>query len=213
MSNDETEPTPVMIDDVPKSTPINESDVDYSLNHIDPTLKVLRIAAGWELREFDGENIDVDLSCFLLGSDGETREDSDFIFYNNLQGAELAVRHLGDNRTGFGERDDEAILIDLTALPYDIFRIVFTVSIYMADERKQDFSMVEDAFVRAVNEDTERELARDDMAEKFAGNTAVKFCELERQGNEWMFRKIHEPIDGGLKEIAEQYGLLITTIG
>lgn len=213
MTNETETPTPIMMDETPKDVPINETDVDYSLNHIDPTLKTLRIAAGWDLKEFDGENIDVDLSCFLLNKDGQTREDSDFVFYNNLQGAELAVRHLGDNRTGFGERDDEAILIDLTALPYDVFRIVFTVSIYMADERKQDFSMVENAFVRAVNEDSERELARDDMGEKFAGNTAVRFCEIERIGNEWMFRKIHEPVDGGLKEIAEGYGLLITTIG
>lgn len=202
-----------MMDDRKPNNPIKEDDVDYNLNQIDPTLKVLRIAAGWDLREFDGENIDVDLSCFLLGKDDKTREDSDFIFYNNLQGAELAVRHLGDNRTGFGERDDEAILIDLHALPYDVFRIVFCVSIYMADERQQDFSMVENSFVRAVNENTEKELARDDMAEKFSKNTAVQFCELERLGNEWAFRKIHKPIDGGLKEIAEGYGLLITTIG
>lgn len=193
--------------------PIKEDDIFYDLNQIDPTLKTLRIAAGWDLREFDGENIDVDLSCFILGKDGKTREDSDFIFYNNLQGAELAVKHLGDNRTGFGERDDEAILINLSALPFDVYKIVFTVSIYMADERDQTFTMVENAFVRAVNENTEKELARDDMAEKFADATAVRFCELERVGTNWHFRKIHEPANGGLKEIAEGYDLLITTIG
>ena len=193
--------------------PIKEDDIFYNLNEIDPTLKTLRIAAGWDLREFDGENIDVDLSCFLLGKDGKTREDSDFIFYNNLQGAELAVRHLGDNRTGFGERDDEAILIDLSALPFDIYRIVFSISIYMADERTQTFKMVENAFVRAVNEDSEKELAREDMSEKFGENTAVRFCEVERVGTEWHFRKLYQPAEQGLKEIAEGYDLLITTIG
>jgi len=193
--------------------PIKEDDIDYNLNKIDPTIRTLRIAAGWDLKEFDGENIDVDLSCFLLDKNNKTREDSDFIFYNNLQGAELAARHLGDNRTGFGERDDEAILIDLTALPFDIYRIVFSVSIYLADERNQDFTMVENSFVRVVNEETEKELARDDMAEKFAEATAVRFCELERQGSEWIFRKIHQPAEKGLKEIAEDYDLLITTIG
>jgi tellurium resistance protein TerD len=193
--------------------PIKEDDIDYNLNKIDPTIRTLRIAAGWDLKEFDGENIDVDLSCFLLDKNDKTREDSDFIFYNNLQGAELAARHLGDNRTGFGERDDEAILIDLTALPFDIYRIVFSVSIYLADERNQDFTMVENSFVRIVNEETEKELARDDMAEKFAEATAVRFCELERQGSEWIFRKIHQHAEKGLKEIAEDYDLLITTIG
>jgi tellurium resistance protein TerD len=202
-----------MMDDNTPDAPISEDDVFYDLKNIDPTLKVLRIAAGWDLREFDGENIDVDLSCFLLGKDGETREDSDFVFYNNLQGAELAVKHLGDNRTGFGERDDEAILIDLSALPYDVFRIVFVISIYMADERNQTFTMVENAFVRAVNEGTEKELAREDMSEKYGENTAVRFCEIERVGNDWHFRKLNKPAAGGLKEIAEGYGILITTIG
>lgn len=195
------------------TTPIKEDDVDYNLNKIDPTIRTLRVAAGWDLKEFDGENIDVDLSCFLLGKDNKTREDADFIFYNNLQGAELAVRHLGDNRTGFGERDDEAILVDLTALPFDVYRIVFSISIYLADERNQNFTMVENAFVRVVNEETEKELARDDMVEKFGECTAVRFCELERQGSEWVFRKIHQPASHGLKEIAEGYDLLITTIG
>lgn len=196
-----------------RNAPIKEDDIGYNLNEIDPTLRILRVAAGWDLREFDGENIDVDLSCFLLGKDDKTREDSDFVFYNNLQGAELAVKHLGDNRTGFGERDDEALLIDLAALPYNVYRIVFSISIYMADERNHTFSMVENAFVRVVNEETERELARDDMNEKFGDNTALRFCELERVGSQWVFKKIHEPATGGLKEIAEGYGLLITTIG
>lgn len=193
--------------------PIKEDNIAYNLNQIDPTLRILRVAAGWDLKEYDGENIDVDLSCFVLGKDGHTREDSDFVFYNNLNGVELAVKHLGDNRTGFGARDDEAILIDLQALPYDVYRIVFVLSIYMADERDHTFALVEDAFVRAVNEETERELARDDMAEKFGDNTAVRFCEIERLGTEWHFRKLYEPVTGGLKEIAEGYGLLITTIG
>lgn len=193
--------------------PIQEDEISYNLNEIDPTLKILRIAAGWDLREYDGENIDVDLSAFVLGKDGQTREDADFVFYNNLNGVELAVKHLGDNRTGFGDRDDEAILIDLNALPYDVYRIVFVISIYMADERDHTFEMVENAFVRAVNEETERELARDDMSEKFHENTAVRFCEVERVGTEWHFRKLYKPAAGGLKEIAEGYGLLITTIG
>ena len=65
--------------------PIKEDDVFYDLNQIDPTLKTLRIAAGWDLREFDGENIDVDLSCFILGKDGKTREDSDLSFITTFR--------------------------------------------------------------------------------------------------------------------------------
>ena len=185
---------------------INLTEEDYGV-------KVLRVAAGWDLKEFDGENIDVDLSCFILDKDGQTREDGDFVFYNNLKSSDLAIRHLGDNRDGFGERDDEAIIVDLSNLAYNIYKVVFVASIYNADERKQDFTHVDNAFVRVVNEDTEQELARDDMEDKFQDTTAVKFCELERVGSQWHFRKLHEPLRNGLREAAESYGCLVSSIG
>lgn len=188
-------------------------DRTINLSEKDMTVKTLRVAAGWDLKEFDGENIDVDLSCFILDKDGQTREDGDFVFYNNLKSPDLAVRHLGDNRDGFGERDDEAIIVNIAALAYNVYKIVFVASIYLADERSQNFTHVSNAFVRVVNEDTEEELARDDMEEKFETATAVKFCELERIGSEWHFTKIHEPLEKGLKEAAESYGCIIASIG
>ena len=190
------------------------NDQDYiNLTEKDHAVKLLRVAAGWDLKVFDGENIDVDLSCFILNKDGVTVEDTDFVFYNNLKSADLAVRHLGDNRDGFGEKDDEAIIIDLSALSFNVYKIVFAASIYLADERDQNFTMVDNAFIRIANEETEEELVRDDMAEKFDTATAVKFAELERVGAEWHFRPIHEPTEGGLKSIAEQYDLIIASIG
>ena len=184
-----------------------------SLNEIDPTIKILRVAAGWDLKEYDGENIDVDLSCFLLNKDGQTREDPDFVFYNNLKSGDLSVRHLGDNRDGMGELDDEAIIVDLTALSFEVQKIVFVVSIYLADENNQNFSHVDNSFVRIVNEETDTELTRDEMSEEFGDATAVQYCELERIGSDWYFRKIHTALDGGLKQAAESYGCIITTIG
>jgi tellurium resistance protein TerD len=193
---------------------MTKDDQDFiNLNEQDGTVKILRVAAGWDLKEFDGENIDVDLSCFLLDKNGQTREDSDFVFYNNLKSADLAVRHLGDNRDGMGETDDEAIIVDISALSYDIYKIVFIASIYMADERDQDFTRVENSFVRVVNEENDVEMARDDMTEVFKDKNGVVFCELERVGTEWHFRKIHAPLAGGLKEAAESYGCIIASIG
>jgi len=192
----------------------DHNDVDFvNLSEKDATVKTLRVAAGWDLKQYDGENIDVDLSCFLLDKDNQTREDGDFVFYNNLKSADLSVRHLGDNRDGMGERDDEAIIVDISALSFEVYKIVFVISIYMADSRNQDFTHVENSFVRIVNEDTDQELARDDMTETFDQATAVEFCEIERIGMEWHFRKIHRPLTAGLKQAAEDYGCIIASIG
>ena len=184
-----------------------------NLNQKDATIRILRVAGGWDLKSYEGENIDVDLSCFLLDKDGQTREDPDFVFYNNLKSADMSVRHMGDNRDGMGAEDDEAIIVDVSSLSYDIYKIVFVASIYLADERNQNFTHVDNAFIRVINEETEEELTRDDMQQRFETATAVKFCELERLGSDWYFKEIHEPAEGGLKQIAEEYGCLIASIG
>lgn len=191
----------------------DNQDDTINLNEADRTVKKLRIAAGWDLKQFEGESIDVDLSCFLLDKDGKTKEDSDFVFYNNLKSADLSVRHQGDNIVDIGDRDDEVIIVDIAALPYNIYKIVFTISIYMADERDHTFKQVENAFIRVVNEDTNQEITRDDMEENFGEATAVKFCEIERVGTDWHLRSVKEPTQGGLKEIAEGYDCIIASIG
>jgi hypothetical protein len=68
--------------------PIDKDNDSINLMEKDATVKILRVAAGWDLKEYDGENIDVDLSCFILGKDGQTRMDEDFVFYNNLKSVE-----------------------------------------------------------------------------------------------------------------------------
>jgi len=191
----------------------NDDNEPINLNEKDGTVKLLRVAAGWDLKAYDGENIDVDLSCFLLDRDDKTTDDTDFIFYNNLKSADIAVRHTGDNRDGLGPNDDESILIDISSLGFYVFKIVFVVSIYMADQSNHSFKQVDNAFVRVVNDETDEEFARVDMAASYGDATAVRFCQIERIGSEWHFSILNQPTEGGLKAIAEDYGCLIASIG
>jgi len=187
---------------------------NINITEQDRAMKTMRVAAGWDIKSFAGEdNADVDLSCFLLGADGQTREDPDFVFYNNLMSGDMSVRHVGNNRDGLGEEDNQAIVIDTNSLSYEVYKIVFVVSIYMADSKSHSFSHVENAFIRVVNEELNTEILREDMTDNFANATAVEFCELERVGSDWYFQKTYVPATGGLKEIAEKYGCLISGIG
>lgn len=182
----------------------------YDLTTDRPQLKNVMVGAGWRPDMYEGgQEIDVDLSCFLLNPMDLTREDEDFIFYNNTESEANGVRHKGDNRTGAGEGDDEIIFIDLSKVDYEISTIVFVASIYEGAQRDQDFSQVKDAYIRIYDEDNKEELMRFDLAEDFAGEQAVKIGALERMGNSWSFKAIGEPIKGGLGKIAEQYGLMI----
>jgi len=97
-----------------------------------PTMKKMTIGLGWDVRVTDGAAFDLDASAFLLSASGKVRSDADFIFYNQNKSADGSVMHSGDNRTGEGEGDDEAINVDLAAVPADVEKIAVCVTIHDA---------------------------------------------------------------------------------
>ncbi|MCB1539018.1 MAG: TerD family protein [Rhodospirillales bacterium] len=190
---------------------------DINLSAMDAGLKKLIFGCGWEFPAIDTEKPDVDLCCFLLGRDGITREDEDFIFYNNMQGAELAVKHLGDNRPDIegpvdGGGDNEAVMVDLTNLSFDVWRIVFVAAIYQGNDRDQSFSQIKALTARVENADSGAELHRIVIpGTRVPDATAVKIAELYREGVQWHIHPLCEPALGGLAEIARAYGLQISS--
>lgn len=180
---------------------------NVSLSKEDPGIESVLVGLGWDARSTDGQDFDLDASCFMLGADGKVRSDSDFIFYNNLKSTDGAVEHTGDNRTGAGEGDDEAINVDLFKVPADVSKLVFAVTIHEAETRKQNFGQVSNAFIRIVNRKTNKEVARFDLSEDASTNTAMIFGELYRHNNEWKFRAIGQGYDGGLGPLARSMGV------
>ena len=180
---------------------------NLSLSKEAPGMTKVLVGLGWDARSTDGQDFDLDASAFLLKADGKVRADSDFIFYNQLKSVDGSVEHTGDNRTGEGDGDDEAIKVDLSKVPADIDRIAFTVTIHEAETRKQNFGQVRGAFIRIVNQDNNSEVARYDLAEDASTETAMIFAELYRNGAEWKFRAVGQGFAGGLKPLAESYGL------
>jgi tellurium resistance protein TerD len=172
-----------------------------------PGLARVIIGLGWDPRATDGAVFDLDGSAFLLRADGKVRGDTDFIFYNNLVSADGSVEHTGDNRTGVGEGDDERLLIDLARVPREIEKIAVAVTIHEAEQRHQNFGMVGRAFIRCLNADGEREIARYDLSEDSSTETAMIFGELYRSGTEWKFRAVGQGYHGGLGPLARAYGV------
>jgi len=175
-----------------------------------PELKEIVIGAGWDIKMFEENPVDVDLSCFLLNKDDQTREDADFVFYNNDKGSNGAVRYMGDSRNGAGDGDDESIIIDLNSLPFDVMKVTFTLTIHEAAEKGHEFSRVRNMYMRIVNAYDDNEILRYRMSEEeFSGKTGIKVAELVREGPKWFLNVVGEPIPGGLASIATKYGLII----
>ena len=182
---------------------------NVSLSKEAPGLKAVTVGLGWDERATDGSEFDLDASVFVCGADGKVRSDADFIFYNNLKGANGTVEHMGDNRSGAGEGDDEQVKVDLENLPADVSKLVFAVTIHDAEARNQNFGMVANAFIRVVNQAGETEIVRYDLSEDFSLETAMIFGELYRHNTEWKFKAIGQGFAGGLGPLAKTHGVNI----
>ena len=180
---------------------------NVSLSKEAPGLRAVVVGLGWDTRATDGADYDLDASLFMLTAEGRVRADSDFIFYNNLTSTDGSVEHTGDNLTGEGEGDDEQIKVNLSAVPADVEKIVFPVSIYDADNRQQSFGQVRNAFIRVVNQANQQEIARYDLSEDASTETAMVFGELYRNGSDWKFRAVGQGYASGLRGIATDYGV------
>jgi len=182
---------------------------EINLTKLDPTIRDITVGVGWSLKNFEGEPVDVDASVFLLDKNDKTRQDEDFVFYNNLTGREGAVKHLGDSRTGAGDGDDEKILIDLMALPFEVIKIAFVLSIYDLDMNANNFTMVKNMYFRVVNNETGLESFRFELDDDMGDTTGLYIGYLDRMGSEWVYRAMGEPIQGGLVKAASEYGIVV----
>ena len=173
-----------------------------------PGLKKVVVGLGWDVNQFDtGGDFDLDAAAFLLADTGKITKSEDFVFYGNLKHPSGSVEHMGDNRTGAGEGDDEQIRIDLSRVPENLTKIAFTATIYEPEQRRQNFGQVNNAFIRIYNEETGEELLRYDLGEDFSIETAVVFGELYKNNGEWKFNAIGSGYQGGLAALCANFGV------
>jgi tellurium resistance protein TerD len=180
---------------------------NVSLTKAAPNLTAVTVGLGWDVRTTTGADFDLDASALLTNAEGKVATDGNFVFFNNLKSPDGSVEHTGDNLTGEGEGDDEAIKVNLAAVPADVERIVFPVSIYDAESRQQTFGQVRNAFIRVINQADNAELARYDLSEDASTETAMVFGELYRSNAEWKFRAIGQGYASGLRGIAQDFGV------
>lgn len=137
-------------------------------------------------------NIDCDASAILLDENGRLTKEKNVVFFANLKSPDGSVQHSGDNLTGEGDGDDEQIQVDLSRVPADVHRIVFVVNIYDCVNRKQDFGMVQSAYIRVFNSANSQELIKFNLTDNYSGKTSLIVGEMYKHSGEWKFNAIGE---------------------
>lgn len=174
---------------------------------MDKGLTLVGVGLGWAPNEGAGYDFDLDASAFMLGENGRIPADEYFVFYNNQKSPDGSVESTGDDLTGGNSDggDDETINVDLTKVDSKIQEIVFTATIYKAEERRQNFGQVRNSYIRIYDAKTDTEIARYDLDEDFSIETAVEFGRLYRRGGEWKFEAMGIGNKGGLQSLVNKY--------
>lgn len=137
---------------------------------------------------------------------GKFTDKKNVIYFGNLKSRCGSVKHTGDNLTGDGAGDDEQILIDLAKVPANINKLVFVVNIYDCVRRKQDFGMIQNAFIRVVDQSNHEEMLKYNLKDNYAGRTSLITAEIYRQDGEWKFAAVGEGTnDTRLEDIVNRY--------
>lgn len=182
-----------------------------SLTKQAPSLTQIMCGLGWDLDKQSGSASLYDLDSFAicLNDRGELSDRQDIVYFNNLRHCSGAIIHQGDNLTGIGEGDDEVILVNLSRVPSKITRIVFAVNLYRAVSRQQDFSQIDNAFVRLVDLFSKQELARYNLSGKdYQGMTGMIMAEVHFNNDEWELTAVGKGLKANdFNEIVNHFNL------
>lgn len=180
---------------------------------LEKSMSMALVGLGWDTNKYDGGfDFDLDAAVFMVGENGKVLSDESFIFYNNLEAVDGSVKHMGDNRTGTGDGDDEVIIIDFRKMSPAVSKVAITVTIHDAAKRGQNFGQVSNAYVRVAKmnseNDTEGEtVLRYDLMEEFSIETALVVCEIYRAGSDWKFNAVGAGYQGGLEALCKSFGV------
>ena len=184
---------------------------------VDIGLQKIGVGLGWDPNESaSGDEFDLDASAFMLGSERQVPLDvvnidgdkfpAFFVFYKNPKSPDGAVQSSGDDRTGgSSEGDDETLMLELGRVDPRIEEIVFTVTIYEFEERKQNVGQVRNSFIRIYDATTNVEICKYELGEDFSIETAVEFGRLYKRGGAWRFEAMGVGHKGGLATFVAKY--------
>ncbi|MDJ1483906.1 TerD family protein [Cytophagaceae bacterium DM2B3-1] len=167
-----------------------------------PKLNKVMVGLGWEMSSY---TLDLDASVFILGATNRLISDEYFVFYNNLKSPDGSVQHLGDNRSGSADDDDEVILVNLENINPAAEDLVICVSIHDAIARRHNYGLLKDAYIRIVDVDNQKEIARYDLDASHTGENAVVFGRIRKSGGEWHFHAASQGTQNELQGLVDMF--------
>lgn len=180
---------------------------NIALTQIDPAADILVIGLSWEWPA-TASSVEIDASLFLLSATGVVRDDRDFVFYNQETGADGAVCRLSTAELD-PTRDRDGFIVTLSALPDDVQRLAFCLSLDISNVVDATFGGISWVQARIANHNSGLDLLCYHSRGELSAETALVIAELYRHRGGWKFRAVGQGFAGGLRALAAQFGVLV----
>ena len=165
-------------------------------------LDIVNACFGWNTTD---ARCDVDVSAFLLGTDGKVIGDSWFVFYGQTHSPDQSVEFMADGTT-----DREKIQINFKKLNPSVKKIVFVLTINEALQNHLNFGMMKDAYIRIMDH-TGKELVSFMITEYYTNVISMMIGELYQHNGIWKFNAIGNGVVKDLAGLCELYGVQIVS--
>ncbi len=169
---------------------------NVSLNAVAQGQSTVGVELQWSPATIGGGAVDA--SAFLLGANGKVLSDDYFVFYNQPTSGDSAV-------TLRTEQGKARFSIDFARLNPAVERIAFVATLDGAGAR---FGSAQSAVLLLTNA-SGSELVRYDAGVSGRQEAALTFGELYKRAGEWKLRAVGQGFNGGLKPLAESYGVVV----
>lgn len=159
----------------------------------------LKVCLGWNVLN---QQCDVDVSAFLLGGSGKVIGDDWFVFYGQEKSPDSSVCFYEDNGP-----DREYITVDFNKLNPNVTKIVFVLTINEAFQKRLNFSMLKDAYIRILDGSTLAEHISFKMTDYYTNVSSMMIGEIYLHNNNWKFNAVGNGVAKDLAGLCELYGV------
>ncbi|MDQ7090886.1 MAG: TerD family protein [Methylococcales bacterium] len=182
-------------------TQILQKGANASLTQIMSNNNEALITVEW-IKKSDNEiELDIDASAFMLTDKNKIRQDEDFVFYNQSKSLDGSFELI----TATKEYTQDFNVL-LNQIDEGINKIALVLTIHEAQERQQNFEILEKIVIKVINPIGKLELLSyvlDDAEEE----TALILSEMYRHNGEWKFKAIGQGYINGLDVLANNFGV------
>lgn len=168
---------------------------------LDPSGQItkIKVCLGWNVKN---PQCDLDVSAFILGTNGKVLGDDWFVFYGQEDSPDRSVHFALSSHT-----DREYISVDFRRLNPSAAKIVFVLTINEALAHKLNFSMVKDAYIRILNADNNQELVSFQMTDYYSNVISMMIGEIYLYRGTWKCSAIGNGVARDLAGLCQLYGV------